>query len=91
MARTKVTGNLITSRKRSTPPAAMNLRALRQSLGKTQGEVAREAAMSQPQLSRVEARRDHLISTVRKYVRAMGGEVDVIARVDGRAVLLRDV
>ena len=69
----------------------MNLRALRESLGKTQDEVAHNAAMTQPQLSRVERRRDHLISTVRKCVRAMGGEVDVIARIDGRHIILRDV
>jgi predicted transcriptional regulator len=69
----------------------MNLRMLRQSVGKTQGEVARGAAMTQPQLSRVEARTDHLVSTLRKYVRAMGGDVDVVARIDGRQIILRDV
>lgn len=69
----------------------MSLRTLRESLGKTQGEVARDAAMTQPQLSRVEKRRDHLLSTLRKYVRAMGGDVDVVARIDGLNVILRDV
>lgn len=69
----------------------MTLRTLRESLGKTQGEVAREAAMTQPQLSRVEKRRDHLLSTLRKYVKAMGGEVDVVARVGRHAVILLDV
>ena len=47
--------------------------------------------MTQPQLSRVEKRSDHLVSTLRKYVRAMGGDVKVVARVDGRDVILRDV
>jgi predicted transcriptional regulator len=69
----------------------MSLRTLRESVGKTQSEVARVASMTQPQLSRVEGRRDHLISTVRKYVEALGGDVDVIARVGGRLVVLRDV
>jgi len=69
----------------------MSLRTLRESVGKTQSEVARVASMTQPQLSRVEGRRDHLISTVRKYVEALGGDVDVIARVDGRSIVLRDV
>jgi predicted transcriptional regulator len=69
----------------------VSLRSLRESLGKTQGDVAREAGMTQPQLSRVEKRNDHLVSTLRKYLRAMGGEVAVVARVDGRDVILRDV
>jgi predicted transcriptional regulator len=72
-------------------PSVMSLKDFRESLGKTQGEVARYAEMSQPQLSRVERRRDHLLSTLRKYVRAMGGDVNVIARIDGRDVILRDV
>jgi hypothetical protein len=69
----------------------MTLRALRDSVGKTQGEVAREISMTQPQLSRVEARRDHLISTLRKYVGALGGEIDVVAKVDGVRISLKDV
>jgi hypothetical protein len=31
------------------------------------------------------------VSTLRKYVRAMGGEVDVIAWIDNRRIVLRDV
>jgi len=69
----------------------MSLRILRESVGKTQSDVAREASMTQPQLSRVERRRDHLISTVRKYVRAMGGDIEVVVRIDGRVIVLRDV
>lgn len=72
-------------------PAPMTLRSLRESVGKTQAEVARKTAMSQPQLSRVEARRDHLTSTLRKYVRALGGEVEIMARVGNRSVTLLDV
>lgn len=71
--------------------SVVSLRTLRESLGKTQGDVASEAGMTQPQLSRVEKRSDHLVSTLRKYVRAMGGDVKVVARVDGRDVILRDV
>jgi predicted transcriptional regulator len=70
---------------------AMNLRGLRESLGKTQRDIARKASMSQSQLSRVEGRHDHLLSTLRKYVRALGGEMDVIVRVGDKFVSLRDV
>jgi len=80
-----------TNGKRAAKPSVMSLRMLRESLGRTQDDVARDAAMTQPQLSRVERRQDHLLSTVRKYVRAMGGDVHVVARIDGRDVILRDV
>ena len=70
---------------------SMTLRALRAKLGKTQGEVARKTAMSQPQLSRVEARHDHLISTLKKYVQALGGEIEVSAIVKGVRITLRQV
>ena len=71
--------------------AAMTLRGLRESVGRTQGEVARKVSMTQPQLSRVEARRDHLISTLRRYVHALGGEIEVVAVVNGARISLEKV
>jgi hypothetical protein len=70
---------------------AMTLRGLRESIGRTQGEVARKVSMTQPQLSRVEARSDHLISTLRRYVRALGGEIEVVAVVKGARIALQKV
>jgi|SRR3954447_3820588 hypothetical protein len=69
----------------------MNLRALRESVGRTQNEIARKASISQSQLSRVEARRDHLISTLRRYVEGLGGTIEVTAVIDGARIALRDV
>lgn len=70
---------------------AMNLRGLRESVGKTQDEIARKTSISQSQLSRVEGRRDHLISTLRRYVKGLGGEIEVCAVFDETRVVLRDV
>jgi len=70
---------------------AMTLRGLRESVGRTQGEVARKVSMTQPQLSRVEARSDHLISTLRRYVHALGGEIEVVAVVNGARIALQKV
>jgi len=75
----------------STPTLAMSLQALRERVGRTQGEVARRVSMTQPQLSRVEARRDHLTSTLRKYIRALGGRIEVVAIVKGTRIVLRNV
>jgi helix-turn-helix protein len=69
----------------------MNLRELRQATGKTQTEVAAAANMRQGELSRAERRDDHLLSTLRRYVEGLGGELEIIARVNGKTVKLRGV
>jgi hypothetical protein len=69
----------------------MNLRELRQAAGKTQVELARAAKMKQSELSRSERREDHLLSTLRRYVEGLGGELVVVARLGGKAVRLRGV
>jgi len=78
-------------RRNPSDTVAMTLRGLRESVGRTQGEVARKVSMTQPQLSRVEARSDHLISTLRRYVHALGGEIEVVAVVDGARIALLKV
>jgi DNA-binding XRE family transcriptional regulator len=70
---------------------AMNLQQLREYVRKTQGDVARKAAVTQPQLSRIEGRRDHLVSTLRKYVRALGGDIRVVAEICVEQIVLLDV
>lgn len=69
----------------------MTLRNLRESVGTTQREMTIKTLMTQSQLSRVETRRDHLTSTLRTYVEALGGDVRVIAVVDGVHVVLDKV
>jgi hypothetical protein len=69
----------------------MNLRELRQLTGLTQEDVAQATKMRQPELSRVERRDDHLLSTLRRYVEALGGELEVVARFEGKSFKLRGV
>jgi predicted transcriptional regulator len=69
----------------------MNLRELRQLAGLTQEDVAQATRMRQPELSRVERRDDHLLSTLRLYVEALGGELEVVARIDGKVIRMRGV
>ena|SRR5208283_761608 len=69
----------------------MNLRALREITGKTQVEVSTAVEMTQGQLSRLENREDHLVSTLRRYVEALGGEIEVVARFNDRSIRLRGV
>jgi predicted transcriptional regulator len=69
----------------------MNLRELRQLSGLTQQDVAQATKMRQPELSRVERRDDHLLSTLRRYVEALGGKLEVTARLKGKSIKLRGV
>jgi transcriptional regulator with XRE-family HTH domain len=70
---------------------AMDLRELRKEAGKTQAEVAEIAEMTQAELSKLERRDDHLLSTLRRYVKALGGELEVVAVFDKKRISLRGV
>jgi predicted transcriptional regulator len=69
----------------------MTLRSLREASGKTQDEMAELTAMSQSQLSRFERRDDYLLSTLRRYVEALGGEIEIVAVVNGKRIKLRGI
>jgi transcriptional regulator with XRE-family HTH domain len=70
---------------------AMELRELRKEAGKTQTEVAEVAEMTQAELSKFERRDDHLLSTLRRYVTALGGELEVVAVFDNKRITLKGV
>lgn len=53
---------------------------IRQLAGKSQQEVAETLGMKQPSLSKLEKQGDMQISTLRKIVTALGGELEVLAR-----------
>lgn len=69
----------------------MALRELRGASGKTQAEVAEVASMTQAELSRVERRDDHLVSTLRRYVEALDGQLEVVAVVGNKRIVLSGV
>ncbi len=61
----------------------LTLRTVREAIGKTQVDVSREAQMNQGDVSRLEARTDLgdcQVGTLRRYIEALGGELEVIAR-----------
>jgi hypothetical protein len=53
------------------------LRAVREAVGKTQLDVASSASMNQGDVSRLEQREDFRLSTLRRYVAALGAEVEI--------------
>lgn len=48
--------------------------------GKSQQQVAKALGMKQPSLSKLEKQGDMQISTLRKIIKALGGELEVLAR-----------
>jgi predicted transcriptional regulator len=67
----------------------LSLQELRLGLAKTQSQVADAAEMSQSELSRLESREDHRISTLRRYVQALGGELEISAVFGKKRVKLK--
>jgi len=63
----------------------LSLRDLRKALGLTQTELGRRLHKGQEVVSRIEQRQDLLLSTLRSYVRSLGGELELICRFANRA------
>lgn len=59
--------------------AIMALHEMRERRGVSQEELARAWDTSQPNVSKIEHKDDLLISTVRRYVEALGGRLEVQA------------
>lgn len=60
--------------------AEMPLQELRQARLMSQEKLAEILDTKQANISRIERRTDMYISTLRSYIEAMGGELDIIAR-----------
>ena len=57
----------------------MQLQELRKARNVTQVEVARAMNVEQASISKLEHREDMYVSTLREYVRALGGELRLVA------------
>ena len=66
----------------------LDLRGLRELLGKTQQEIAALLERSQGQVSETERRQDVRLSTLRSYVEALGGELEVVATFGDKRIKL---
>lgn len=63
----------------------LTLQALRKQLEITQENMAERLEIRQGNISKVESRGDMLISTLRNYLEAMGGKLELVAHLPGRA------
>src|SRR5882724_1144787 len=70
----------------------MSLRDLRKAMKKTQVAIAKRLKVRQHGVSKIEQRTDMLLSTLRGYVRALGGELHLVAEFKDRpAVRLTEI
>ncbi len=66
------------------------LKDLRQAVKRTQQGLASSLGVGQDTVSRLEQRNDMLISTLKRYVEAMGGQLDLVARFPNRPPVIID-
>lgn len=65
----------------------VGLAELRKLLGRTQAELARRMNVGQADVSKIERRKDILLSTMREYVEAAGGSLEIVVRLPDRPAL----
>jgi hypothetical protein len=58
----------------------MALHELRRVREKSQVDLARELAVGQPAVARLERRADMYVGTLRRYIEALGGKLEITAR-----------
>jgi hypothetical protein len=66
----------------------MTLRQVRQARKLTQQRIAKRLRIGQEGVSRIEKRSDLLISTLRSYVRSMGGQLSLVAEFPDRTPVI---
>jgi len=66
------------------------LKDLRQAVAQTQQDLAAALGVGQDTISRLEKRSDMLLSTLRRYVEAMGGKLELVAQFPNRPPVVID-
>jgi DNA-binding XRE family transcriptional regulator len=64
-----------------------SLRELRRIAGKAQADIAAALKIKQPSVSKIEKQADMYLSTLRAYVEAVGGELELTVRLPKRPAL----
>lgn len=66
--------------------AEMPLHRLRRARELSQAQLAEQLETTQPEVSKIERRTDMYVSTLRNFIQAMGGELEIVARFPDGAV-----
>jgi predicted transcriptional regulator len=67
-----------------------NLSEVRRALKLSQDELAQTLQIGQGSVAKIEKRADMYVSTLRRFIEAMGGELDIVARFPGHSVKIKN-
>jgi DNA-binding XRE family transcriptional regulator len=70
--------------------AEMDLAEVRRALKLSQEEIGQTLQIQQGSVAKIEKRADMYVSTLRRFIEAMGGELEIIARFPDHAVKIRN-
>lgn len=68
----------------------MDLADVRRALRLSQEEIAQTLHVGQAAVAKIEKRTDMYVSTLRRFIEAMGGELEIVARFPDHAVRIRN-
>ena len=72
----------------------LTLRTLRDAVGKTQVDIAKQSQIDQADISRLEARSDFedcQVATLRRYVEALGGALELVAQFGDKRIIISGI
>jgi DNA-binding transcriptional regulator YiaG len=70
--------------------AEMNLAEVRRASKLSQEEIAHTLQIGQGSVAKIEKRADMYVSTLRRFIEAMGGELEIVARFAGHSVTIKN-
>jgi transcriptional regulator with XRE-family HTH domain len=72
----------------------LTLRTLREAAGKTQIDIATASQINQADVSRLESREDfedYQVSTLRRYLAALGGQLEIVGTFGSKRIVITGV
>src|SRR5262249_54622250 len=74
---------LLSTEERASPPVAALLSRIREDRDVTQSQLARKLGVAQATISGIERRKDIQLSTLQRFIEALGGILRVVAQFQG--------
>jgi DNA-binding XRE family transcriptional regulator len=68
----------------------MNLAEVRRAMKLSQEEIGQTLQINQGSVAKIEKRADMYVSTLRRFIEAMGGELEIVARFPDHAIKIRN-
>ncbi|MDQ0390438.1 XRE family transcriptional regulator [Labrys monachus] len=70
--------------------AEMDLGEMRRAMKLSQEEIGQTLQINQGSVAKIEKRADMYVSTLRRFIEAMGGELEIVARFPDHAVKIKN-